>query len=235
MNEIKNNGDENVKENVFMDLIGEIRSFVKGNTLDALIPSGLFIVLNNFFSLIVATLLPLILALVIFLIRIYKKQKWQYAIGGFIGVVIASSFALIAGNAKDYFLPDIISGIFFLVLCLVSIFIKKPLAAWVSHLTRGWKKEWFWRKDVFPAYQEVTIFWGVFLTIRLIILVLVYLNSDTLILFLSNVILGFPSTLLVLTISYIYGIWRLKSLQGPGIDEFINNTPKPWRGQKKGF
>ncbi|QLY40658.1 hypothetical protein HF295_07285 [Hujiaoplasma nucleasis] len=62
-----------------------------------------------------------------------------------------------------------------------------------------------------------------------------YFNStlDELVIF--NVILGFPVLIGVLTISYIYGITRLKKLKGPGIDEFRNQTPPPWKGQRKGF
>lgn len=54
-------------------------------------------------------------------------------------------------------------------------------------------------------------------------------------LFLINTLLGFPVTIAVLILSYVYGIWRLKQLGGPGIDEFRAHAPKPWRGQTRGF
>jgi len=54
-------------------------------------------------------------------------------------------------------------------------------------------------------------------------------------LFLINTLLGFPVTIAVLVLSYVYGIWRLKQLGGPGIDEFRAHAPKPWRGQTRGF
>ena len=46
---------------------------------------------------------------------------------------------------------------------------------------------------------------------------------------------GTPATIAILVLSYIYGIWRLQKLGGPGVDEFIEGKSKPWRGQKKGF
>jgi hypothetical protein len=152
-----------------------------------------------------------------------------------VGVIVAAGFAVIAGNAKDFFLPSLISGGFLLILCVMTLIIKKPLAAWVSHLTRGWTKSWFWRSDILPAYQEVTLFWSLFILIRLVILTSVYVVGETWLLFLSNSILGFPATLTVLILSYIYGIWRLKQLKGPGIDEYNANSLPPWRGQTKGF
>jgi len=42
-------------------------------------------------------------------------------------------------------------------------------------------------------------------------------------------------TIVILIISYLYGIWRLKKLGGPSVEEFLSNQPAPWKGQKKGF
>lgn len=46
---------------------------------------------------------------------------------------------------------------------------------------------------------------------------------------------GLPATLIVLILTLIYGIWRLKNLGGPGIEEFRERKDPPWQGQKKGF
>jgi hypothetical protein len=220
---------------LFKDIKSEVQSFIKGNTLDALIPPLLYLIISRSYSILLASGIAIGFSLITFIIRIIRKQKWQYAIGGFLGVTIASGFAYFAGNVNNFFLPDLISGAFFFILSSVSLLIKKPLAAWVSHLTRGWTRSWFWRKDVLPAYQEVTLYWTVFFLLRLVVLVVVYLNGDPWILFVSNSILGFPATFVVLIFSYIYGIWRLRRLKGPGIDEYNEGTLPPWKGQTKGF
>jgi len=217
------------------DLFNEVKQFIKGSTFDALLPPLVFLILRNSVSIGIASGSACCMAIISLLYRCVKKQPWVYSIGGLLGVVIASAFALIAGNAKDFFLPSFISGGFLFALCLITLIINKPLAAWVSHLTRGWTKTWFWREDILPAYQEVTIFWSIFILIRLVILLSVYFSGETWLLFLSNIILGFPATLIVLMLSYIYGIWRLKKLKGPGIDEYNNKTLPPWIGQTKGF
>lgn len=95
---------------------------------------------------------------------------------------IASGLAYITKNAASYFIPAIINSFILIILALGSLVIKKPLAAWASHLTRGW-----------------------------------------------------PFTITILIISYIYGVWRLKELGGPGVEEFQENKEPPWEGQKKGF
>lgn len=48
-------------------------------------------------------------------------------------------------------------------------------------------------------------------------------------------LLGWPVTIVVLVLSYVYGIWRLRKLRGPGVDEFITGKQPPYRGQTRGF
>jgi len=38
-----------------------------------------------------------------------------------------------------------------------------------------------------------------------------------------------------LVISYVYGLWRLHRLGGPGVDEFVGGVEPPWKAQTKGF
>ena len=123
-----------------------------------------------------------------------RNQPWKYALGGVFLVSLASGLAYITKSAASYFIPAIISSSVLLILTLGSIIIGKPLAAWASHLTRGWPLEWFWRKDVKPAYREVTWFW-----------------------------------------SFLYGIWRLNDLGGPGVHEYKEGKEPPWEGQNRGF
>jgi len=52
---------------------------------------------------------------------------------------------------------------------------------------------------------------------------------------LFNLISGWPATILLLVISYIYGQNRLEALRGPSVEEFKKGTPPPWNGQQRGF
>jgi hypothetical protein len=51
----------------------------------------------------------------------------------------------------------------------------------------------------------------------------------------ANTLMGMPFTIVILIISYIYGIWRLRTLKGPGIEEFMESKESPYRGQTRGF
>src|SRR6056297_50506 len=217
------------------EIIEELRSVISGKTFDAILPPTIYVISNNIFGLLTGIILAVLVALLLSFYRFRKNETWQYAFGGFIGVIIASSFAYFAGSAENYFLPDAITSGFILLLVIGSLIMKKPLAAWVSHITRGWKLEWFWRKDVKPAYTEVTIFWGIFFAFRLVVEVYLLMRGNVTQLFWSKTLLGLPAIVIVLIITYVFGIWRLHQLGGPGIDEFEKNKKPPWKGQKRGF
>jgi hypothetical protein len=48
-------------------------------------------------------------------------------------------------------------------------------------------------------------------------------------------LLGWHFTVILLVISYLYGLWRLSQLKGPSIEEFKAGKQPPWQGQKRGF
>ncbi|MEC9485325.1 MAG: DUF3159 domain-containing protein [Candidatus Izemoplasma sp.] len=222
-------------KDLFKDIVDELIFVLKGNTLDILIPPILFYVGLRFFDLFIALLFSLMFACIMLGIRLHKKEKWYYAVGGIIGTLVAAVMVYINTNASNFFLPDLIGTGVFIVVTALSILIKKPLAMFASHITRGWDIDWFLRKDIYPAYLEVTIFWLGFFILRFIVELTLYLTSTTEELVVANIIMGLPLLIFVLTISYIYGIWRLKTLNGPGIDEYHDEKTPPYKGQRKGF
>ncbi len=217
------------------ELFEEFKTVTSGKTFDALLPPLVFLVINSFFGLNPAVILSLGLAALLGSIRLLRNQTWYYALGGLLAVAAASGLAILTRSAAGYFIPSLISSTFLLLLAVSSLLAGKPLAAWASHLTRGWPVEWFWRQDIKPAYREVTIVWSVFFALRLIIQIILFRAGDAARLGWTSTLLGWPVTVVVLVFSYIYGIWRLRSLGGPGVQEFQAGKEPPWEGQKRGF
>lgn len=213
----------------------ELKSVLSGSTIDAILPPLVFVVVNTSFGLDIAIIAAMSLAVLLGVVRLLRKQPWQYALGGILGVGLAAGLALVTQEAASYFIPAIIGSGLFLVLALVSNLVGKPLAAWLSHLTRGWPLTWFWRTDVKPAYREVTWMWAVFFALRLTLQISLYLQAEAAALAWSNTLLGWPVTIAILVISYVYGIWRLRQLGGPGVEEFQEDKEPPWEGQTRGF
>ena len=217
------------------EILEELKSVVSGKTFDALLPPLVFVIINGIFGLDIAVISALGLAIVLGITRLARKQAWQYALGGLLGVTLATGLAYLTRSAAGYFIPAIISSILLFLAAFVSLLIGKPLAAWASHLTRGWPLAWFWRKDIKPAYLEVTLFWSLFLLMRLAVQIILFQSGDAARLAWANTLLGWPVTIIVLIISYIYGIWRLRKLCGPGVEEYQSGKEPPWQGQTRGF
>ena len=219
----------------YKEILSELKMVLKGNTLDALLPSLLFVFLQSPLGLNTSALVAVLSSFLLTGYRIVRKQKSFYALLGVLGVLFAAGYAAFSGSAENYYLPRLFNGTLLVLVSFGSILFGRPLAALLSHLSRGWPMGWFLRKDVKPAYREVTFIWSVLLLMRLLVQWNLYRGGDLNRLFFINFLMGTPATIVILVLSYVYGIFRLKKLAGPSVDEYLENAPGPWKGQKKGF
>jgi hypothetical protein len=233
-----NSGWENMpeKQTKTRELLEEFRSVMgKVGLFDTILPPVLFLVLNNFAGFQIAMIGALGTAIVIGILRLLRKQSLVYALAGVGSVGLAIAVALLFGRSEGYFLPGIVNGGITVALAVVSLLIHKPMVAWTSYLARRWPIEWYWHAQVRPAYTEVTLVWTLFFALRLWWQVALFQGQNVNQLTLVNTLTGWPATILLLIFSYLYGTWRLAQLHGPSVEEFRNNTPAPWKSQRRGF
>ena len=221
----------------FRELTEEIRTVVvgRGNIIDSIAPPLVFVVINALAGLQVAVAGSLALALLIALFRLGRRQPLRYALGGVGGIAFAAGVAQLLGRAEGYFLPAIVTGGGTLVVCLLSVLVRRPMVAWTSHLARGWPSGWYWHRSVRPAYSEVTWLWVFFFAIRLLLQFALFRGAAPELLVVVNVAMGWPATVVLLAVSYLYGTWRLRNLRGPSVEEFEQGAEPPWTGQQRGF
>ena len=219
------------------ELVDEFQHVVAGRRPwgDAVGPPLAFLLLNLLAELETAIYGAIALALLITLVRLIRRRPVRYALGGLGGVALASLTALLLNRGEGYFLPGIVSGTATSTVCLVSLITRRPLVAWTSHLARRWPLGWYWHPKVRPAYSEVTMAWFAFFSGRLALQVVLFLRGAADALAVANLLLGWPAMILLLAGSYLFGLWRLRRLGGPSVEEFRNQAPPPWRGQQKGF
>jgi hypothetical protein len=225
------------KNRRFQEIWEELRLVMRGREkiLDSLIPPILFLILNTTVGFDYALWGSLGIALVIGIFRAVRRQSLVYAFSGVGGVLVAVLIARFLGRSEGFFLPGLITGSLTVAICFFSLIARRPLAAWTSRLTRRWPPDWYWHPKVRPAYSEVTLAWLVFFSLRLLLQLQLFQRNATQTLGWVQLLSGWPALILVLIGSYIYGIWRLGNLNGPSVDEFLNNAEPPWEGQKRGF
>ncbi len=219
------------------ELAEELKILFTGRNsfLDAILPPILFLVVNGLVGFQAAMWSSLALSVVIAAVRINRKQSLLYALAGVASVAFAIGIAWFLGKSEGFFLPGLISGSMTLLLTLVSLVIRRPMVAWTSFIARRWTLDWYWHPQVRPAYSEVTFAWAIFFAARLLLQFSLFENQDVNSLAVTNFVTGWPATILLLVFSYLYGTWRLAQLQGPSVEEFNNNIPAPWQGQRRGF
>lgn len=224
--------------NKAQELFDELKSVFAGRgvkLLDALVPVVVFLAANPRLGIPLALGISIGTAILFFLFRLFKKDNLYYALGGLGAVLLAGLFAFLSDSAVGFFLPGLISSGLTVLLLLLSTAIRRPLAALTSHLTRSWPLAWYWHPSVRPAYSEVTLFWALGFGARLGLEYWLYQQGAAGSLGLIRTVLGWPYTVLLLILSYLYGLWRLGKLGGPSVEEFQAGASEPWEGQKRGF
>jgi hypothetical protein len=219
------------------EILEELRMVLAGRSgfVDSLLPPLFFVILNALWGVQVASWASLALAGIIAVYRLLRRQSLLYALGGAGGVAVAALIAHLLGRAEGFFLPTIISGAFTVLLCLVSVLVGRPIVAFTSFVARRWPLNWYWHPKVRPAYSEVTWMWVVFFGLRLLLQFNLFQEEAASLLGVVQLLTGWPATIILLIVSYLYGTWRLRNLGGPSVDEFKGGSEPPWEGQRRGF
>lgn len=217
------------------ELLGQLSLVFKNKTIDAIFPPVLFFILNRWLPLTYASGLTVLFLVIVIIYRKYRKQTKTYAFVGFAGVFVSIGFSLLSGEAIDYYIPDLALALLLILAAGGSLIKGYPLAALLSHLTRGWPLAWYQRKDIYPAYKQVTWIWLVYFSIRFFLQGYFFINRSMTGYFLVNTVLGMPMNVIILLISYLYGVAKLRRLEGPSVDEFRQGKKPPYEGQGIGF
>jgi hypothetical protein len=209
--------------------------FQRGGFIDAFLPPILFVVVQALWSFQAAMWGALAVAVLLGGFRLLNGQNVLYALGGAAGVLLAIGLTRLLGGEENFFLPTLLTNALTVFLCVVSVLARRPLVAWTSFIARRWPRDWYWHPKVRPAYAEVTLFWAVYFLAQFAAQLYFYLIEAEGQLAWLNVVLGWPATILLLVISYLYGTWRLQNLKGPSVEEFEAGADPPWQSQRKGF
>lgn len=224
-------------ENKLIELWGEFKTVVIGrsNLIDILLPPVFFVVINIWLGFQSAMWSALILAVFIALFRWRQGQSIIYAGGGILTAGVAILLVQLFGRAEGFFLPGLVTTGLTVGLCLASIIVGRPMVAWTSYIARRWPINWYWHSKVRPAYQEVTVLWAIFFGLRFLVQFNTFQDQAANLLAWINFLTGWPATIILLVLSYLYGTWRLKRLGGPSVEEFRSDQGPPWESQQRGF
>lgn len=174
--------------------------------VDSTVPGLVFVaVYTAGHDLHLAAIAALGLSLVLALVRLARRQTLKHAFSGVVGVAIGAVFALMSGNAKNFYLPGMLYTLGLGFGYVVSALAGFPLIGLL--LGPLLKENLSWR-DRNPgrrvAYTKSTWAWGVILLAKSAIVFPLYWWGDATQLGWVKVALGIPPFLLAVYLTWIF-------------------------------
>ena len=162
---------------------------------DSSIPVVVFVVANAMAGLTAAIWAALGSGVLIFLIRLVRRQTVQQAVSGFLGVAMAAFIAARTGEAKGYFLLGIWANFGYAAVFGVSVLVRWPLVGVLWEYVDGSNSEWRRQRPLMRVYTRTTVLWfGVFLS-RGLVQRFLYDENRTGWLAATRLAMGYPVTL----------------------------------------
>ncbi|RZT26302.1 uncharacterized protein DUF3159 [Kribbella sp. VKM Ac-2569] len=149
-------------------------------------------------SLIIAVGIAAVLAVV----RLVRRQPLRNVFGGFIGVLISAWVANRTGNAKDFYVPGLLTNLGYGLLYLITVLIRWPLFGFLYGVIT--QTGTAWRRDpvLLRGFSRATlVFVGLF-AIRLIVQVPLYFTGSLNALGIAKIGLGLPFYALAIWLAY---------------------------------
>ncbi|MQA01497.1 MAG: DUF3159 domain-containing protein [Streptosporangiales bacterium] len=172
--------------------------------LETSVPGLLFVTIFSIWRDVqLSAIVAVALALVFLAIRVGRRSTVQYAVGGFVGVLIAGLFAVSTGEAKDYFVPSMLKNLGFAALYLVSVLVRWPLLGVI--IGPLLKENFAWRAvDARRrAYAQATLLWAAMFAVRLAVIFPLYHLDMTFALGVAGVALGWPVFAVVAWVTWL--------------------------------
>lgn len=179
--------------------IGGIRGLI-----ESILPGFAFLIVYTITGeLVPSVIVPLIIAVLFVLVRLFSKSPWTSAIAGVLGIGISAGLALVTGRAEDNFVPGFLVNGAFLLALLISLAVRWPLIGVIASLITG--EDSTWRAD--PAKRRVaviaTLLWCGLFGLRLAISLPLYFAGAVQALAATKLILGVPLYAAMLWVTWL--------------------------------
>ncbi|MEU4209158.1 DUF3159 domain-containing protein [Streptomyces sp. NPDC026206] len=201
-----------VTEAALFEAFGGVRGMVE-TTVPGLVFVAVYTVKRDIHF---AAIAALGLSLVLGLARLVRKDTLKHAFSGVFGVAFGAVFAMMSGDAKNFYLPGMLYSLGLAVAYIVSSIAGYPLMGLI--LGPVFKENLSWRtrnpgRKV--AYTKASWAWGLILLAKSAVLFPLYWWGDVTQLGWVKVALGIPPMLLS-----VYLTWIFLSKAPPPIDVF---------------
>ncbi|ARQ68083.1 DUF3159 domain-containing protein [Streptomyces marincola] len=197
---VPDEGDEAATRAAFFEAFGGVRGMV-----ETTVPGLIFVLsytINR--SINVSAVLALSLSAVLALARLVRRDTAKHAFGGVFGVAFGAVFAMMSGDAKNFYLPGMLYtlglGVAYVVTSLAGVPLLGLVLGPVFRENLSWRTRNPGRK---VAYTKASYVWGGILLAKSAITFPIYFWGDATQLGWLRVALGIPPFLLAVYLTWI--------------------------------
>ncbi len=167
------------------------------------LPVLVFVPISSAFGLLPAIISALAVAALILVWRLARKESVQPAVSGFVGVGICALVAFIVGESKGYFLYGIWMSLFWAVVFLVSVLIRRPVVGYIWSWANGHDRGWRGVRRAVLAFDIATITWVAVFASRFVVQRHLYDANETGWLAAARIGMGWPLTAVAALATYL--------------------------------
>lgn len=188
-------------DTALLEAFGGVRGMV-----DTTVPGLVFVLLYTIKRDIhLAALASLGLTVLLALARLIRKETLKHAFSGVFGVAFGAVFAMMSGDAKNFYLPGMLYTLGLAVAYVLSAIFRYPLIGVLLGPMLRENLSWRTRNPGrFRAYTRSTWAWGLILLAKSAILFPLYWWGDATQLGWVKVALGIPPFLLAVYLTWIF-------------------------------
>ncbi len=203
------------------------KAFLKRTDIlvDSALSPALFVGVNLIWGLTPAAIAALVLAVLIMVFRLAKRQDVTYAFGGVFGTGIAVFIALKTGSTEGFFWPKVLTNSLIFLGLGASVLFKRPAIGFLLETVMQVPSKWWQHDRVRPALSEWTLVWALSAAVKAVVYLLLILAGRDGALLGVSVAFGYPLTAVLGFGGYVYIRERLKRLDAPSIEDFKGVQP----------
>ena len=188
-----------------LDAVGGVRGVI-----EAIVPSLLFVLIFvPTQDARISALVPGVLALLLVVVRLVRRETFISALSGMLGVGIAVTITFITGRGVDYFVSGFFVNIAWGIGLLVSIVIGWPAVGLLFGLLDGDFRSWRRVPKLRRAAVLLTAMWLALFVLRLAVQLPMYMAGRTAELGVARIVMGIPLFAVIIVVTW-FAIRRVR-------------------------
>ena len=172
--------------------------------IETLVPGLVFVILFGLTSNPWAAIWVSVSTSALFMLyRLIRRQPLTQAFAGFIAVIASALLATLSNRPEDNFVLGLITNGVYAVVFLVSILIRWPIIGIAVGFLRSEGTSWRKNRHHMRVYTGLTALWLGMFSLRVLVILPLYLSGDVATLSWTKLLLGLPLYVPILAVTWL--------------------------------